>query len=140
MRENGLGFMEARAVIRPPPYSHAHARIAGNENFDTEMVKEYIENDVRSLGLSFEDLASDAYINHDGKTFWLPALAIRFAGHINAVSKMHRDVSRKCGRLVPKTPEIELPIDYVTNGVHNSWLSEPVASCSAATWPGLRAL
>ena len=67
--------------------------IAGNENFDTEMVKEYIENDVQSLGLAFEDLASDAYINHDGKTFWLPALAIRFSRYINAVSKMHRDVS-----------------------------------------------
>jgi starch phosphorylase len=128
MRENGLGFPEAKALIRASTVFTTHTPvIAGNENFDTEMVKEYLENDVRSLGLSFEDLASDAYINHDGKIFWLPALAIRFSRYINAVSKMHRDVSRQMwAGLFPNTPQSELPIDYVTNGVHNSWLSEPV--------------
>jgi starch phosphorylase len=129
MRENGLGFLEAKALIRASTVFTTHTPvIAGNENFDTEMVKEYIENDVRALGLSFEDLASDAYINHEEKTFWLPALAIRFSRYVNAVSKMHRDVSRQMwAGLFPNTPHIELPIDYVTNGVHNSWLSEPVA-------------
>ncbi|MCX5644078.1 MAG: alpha-glucan family phosphorylase [Phycisphaerae bacterium] len=128
MQEKGLGFMEAKAIIRASTVFTTHTPvIAGNENFDTEMVKEYIENDVRSLGLAFEDLASDAYINQDSKTFWLPALAIRFSRYINAVSRMHRDVSRRMwAGLFPNTPEIELPIDYVTNGVHNSWLSEPV--------------
>ncbi len=128
MRENGLGFLEAKALIRASTVFTTHTPvIAGNENFDTEMVKEYLENDVRSLGLSFEDLASEAYINHDEKTFWLPALAIRFSRYINAVSKMHRDVSRQMwAGLFPNTPQIELPIDHVTNGVHNSWLSEPV--------------
>jgi starch phosphorylase len=128
MRGNGLGFMEAKAIIRASTVFTTHTPvIAGNENFDTAMVKEYIENDVRSLGLPFEDLASEAVLNQDGKTFWLPALAIRFSRHINAVSKMHRDVSRRMwAGLFPNTPQMELPIDYVTNGVHNSWLSEPV--------------
>jgi len=128
MRENGLGFTEAKAMIRASTVFTTHTPvIAGNENFDTEMVKEYLENDVRSLGLSFEDLASDAFINQDGKTFWLPALAIRFSRYVNAVSKLHRDVSRQMwAGLFPNTPPIELPIDYVTNGVHNSWVSEPV--------------
>jgi starch phosphorylase len=128
MREKGLGYAEAKAIIRASTVFTTHTPvIAGNENFDTEMVKEYIENDVRALGLSFEDLAVDAYLDHDGKTFWLPALAIRFSHHINAVSKMHRDVSRRMwAGLFPNTPEVELPIDYVTNGVHNSWVSEPI--------------
>jgi starch phosphorylase len=129
MRASGLSFLEAKALIRASTVFTTHTPvIAGNENFDTEMVKEYVENDVRALGLSFEDLASDAYINHDEKTFWLPALAIRFSRYVNAVSRMHRDVSRQMwAGLFPHTPQIELPIDYVTNGVHNSWLSEPVA-------------
>jgi starch phosphorylase len=128
MREKGLSFVEAKAIIRASTVFTTHTPvIAGNENFDTEMVKEYIESDVRSLGLAFEDLASDAYINQDNKTFWLPALAIRFSRYVNAVSRMHRDVSRRMwAGLFPNTPQIELPIDYVTNGVHNSWLSEPV--------------
>ncbi len=128
MRESGLGFLEAKALIRASTVFTTHTPvIAGNENFDTEMVKEYLENDVRALDLSFEDLALDAHINHDDKIFWLPALAIRFSRYVNAVSKMHRDVSRQMwAGLFPNTPQIELPIDYVTNGVHNSWLSEPV--------------
>jgi len=128
MQGSGLDFTEAKAVIRASTVFTTHTPvIAGNENFDTAMVKEYIENDVQSLGLSFEDLASHAYIDHDRKTFWLPALAIRFSGHVNAVSKMHRDVSRRMwAGLFPNLAPVELPIDHVTNGVHNSWLSEPV--------------
>ncbi|MCU0915834.1 MAG: alpha-glucan family phosphorylase [Planctomycetes bacterium] len=128
MRDGGLGLREAKAVIRASTVFTTHTPvIAGNENFDTALVREYLENDLRALGLSFADLASDAFINQDGKTFWLPALAIRYARYINAVSKMHRDVSRRMwAGLFPNTPERELPIDHVTNGVHNSWLSEPV--------------
>jgi glycogen phosphorylase len=128
MRGDGLGFAEAKAVIRASTVFTTHTPvIAGNENFETAMVKEYIESDVRSLGLAFEDLAREAFINHDGKMFWLPALAIRFSRHVNAVSRLHRDVSRQMwAGLFPNTPQVELPIDEVTNGVHNSWLSEPV--------------
>ena len=107
--------------------------IAGNESFDTELVKEYIENEVQALGLSFDDLASHAFINDDKKIFWLPALAMRFSRHVNAVSKMHRDVSRRMwAGLFPDPPEIEMPIDYVTNGVHHSWLSEPFIETAQA--------
>ncbi len=128
MGEGGLSFAEAKAIIRASTVFTTHTPvIAGNENFDTGMVKEYIESDVRSLGLSFEDLASNAFLDHDDKTFWLPALAIRFSRYINAVSHLHRDVSRQMwAGLFPNTPQVELPIDHVTNGVHNSWLSEPV--------------
>ena len=53
MQEQGLGFEEAKAIIRASTVFTTHTPvIAGNENFDTEMVKEYIENDVRALGLA----------------------------------------------------------------------------------------
>jgi starch phosphorylase len=127
MRREGLGFMEAMAIIRASTVFTTHTPvIAGNENFETDLVREYLENDVQSLGLSFDDLASRAFINNDTKTFWLPVFAIRFSRYINAVSKMHRDVSRHMwAGLFPERPEMELPIDHVTNGVHHSWLSEP---------------
>jgi starch phosphorylase len=133
MGAGGLGFAEAKAVVRASTVFTTHTPvIAGNENFDSRMVKEYLEGNLRSLGLSFEDLASNAFINHDDKTFWLPALAIRFSRYVNAVSKLHRDVSRQMwASLFPQTPPLELPIDYVTNGVHNSWLSEPVGELLA---------
>jgi starch phosphorylase len=127
MQREGLGFLEAKAVIRASTVFTTHTPvIAGNENFATDLVKEYLESDVQSLGLSFEELAAHAFIDSDSKSFWLPALAIRFSRYINAVSEMHRDVSRRMwAGLFPNRPETELPIDNVTNGVHNSWLSEP---------------
>jgi len=127
MQRHGLGFIEAMAIIRASTVFTTHTPvIAGNENFETDLVREYLENDVQSLGLSFDDLASRAFINNDAKTFWLPVFAIRFSRYINAVSKMHCDVSRHMwAGLFPDRPESELPIDYVTNGVHHSWLSEP---------------
>jgi len=127
MRRDGLGFLEAMAVIRASTVFTTHTPvIAGNENFETDLVREYLESDVQSLGLSFDELASRGFINNDTKTFWLPVFAIRFSRYINAVSEMHRDVSRRMwAGLFPKWPETELPIDYVTNGVHHSWLSEP---------------
>jgi starch phosphorylase len=40
---------------------------------------------------------------------------------------MHGDVSRRMwAGLFPERPEVELPVGYVTNGVHCSWLSQPV--------------
>jgi starch phosphorylase len=127
MLREKLSFMEAKAMIRASTVFTTHTPvIAGNESFDTGLVREYIEPEVRTLGLSFEDLASHTYINGDTKTVWLPALAMRFSRYLNAVSKMHRDVSRRMwAGLFADQPEVEMPIDYVTNGVHHSWLSEP---------------
>lgn len=152
LREN-LSFMEAKALIRASTVFTTHTPvIAGNENFETALVKDYIEPEVRALGMTFDDLASYAFINGDKKTFWLPALAMRFARHMNAVSKLHRDVSRQMwAGLFPDQPEVEMPIDYVTNGVHHSWLSEPFidlfkrhvgpdyvhSACETQTWERL---
>ncbi|MEN6427333.1 MAG: alpha-glucan family phosphorylase [Phycisphaerales bacterium] len=120
-------FLEAKALIRASTVFTTHTPvIAGNENFDAGLVKEYIESEVRALGMSFDDLASHAFIDGDTRNFWLPALAMRFSKHLNAVSKMHRDVSRRMWMgLFPGQPKVEIPIDHVTNGVHHSWLSEP---------------
>lgn len=122
-----LDFMDAKALIRASTVFTSHTPvIAGNENFPTDLVREYVERDVLSLGLSFEDFAAQAFINNDTKTFWLPAFAMRFSRYLNAVSRLHRDVSRRMwAGLFPDRPETELPIDCVTNGVHHSWLSEP---------------
>lgn len=128
MREQRLSFEEAKAVIRASTVFTTHTPvIAGNERFETDLVEEYITPELESVGLSFDELASHGEMNHEKKVFWLPALAIRFAQQINAVSKMHGDVSRRMwAGLFPERPEVELPVGYVTNGVHCSWLSQPV--------------
>ena len=122
-----LSFAEAKALVRASTVFTTHTPVtAGNESFKTEMVKEYLESEAEALGMTFDELAALARFGDDEKVFWLPAFAIRFATHINAVSKLHGDVSRQMwADLFPGWQSQEIPIDYVTNGVHRSWLSQP---------------
>ena len=127
MVEQNFSFSEAKSLIRASTVFTTHTPvIAGNENFKTEKVKKYLEPAVKELGLSFDELGEHGFIENNKENFWLPALAIRFSRHVNCVSKLHREVSRKMwASLFPERPEVEIPMDYVTNGVHLSWLSEP---------------
>jgi starch phosphorylase len=127
MAEEKLSFSEARALIRTSTVFTTHTPvIAGNEHFDTKMVKKYLEQEIRQLGVSFDEFSAYGFIENNKDTFWLPALAIRFSRYVNGVSKIHGDVSRKMwSALFPTWQTVEIPIDYVTNGVHWSWISEP---------------
>jgi starch phosphorylase len=126
MAHKGLSLSESKALIRASTVFTTHTPvIAGNENFDTALVKKYLEPEIKQLGLSFDEFAADGFIDNNKDVFWLPAFAIRFAKYVNSVSKLHRDVSRRMwASLFPERPSVEIPIDYVTNGVHRSWLSE----------------
>ena len=127
MQEKKLSFTGAQATIRASTIFTIHTPvIEGNENFKIKRVKKYLESEVSSWGLSFEDFAQFGFVEGKTDVFWLPALAIRFSNFVNAVSSQHRDVSQKMWEnLFPERPKVEIPIDYVTNGVHTSWVSEP---------------
>ena len=46
-------------------------------------------------------------------------LAIRASGAINGVSRLHGEVSRGLFQpLFPRWPQSDVPVSYVTNGVH----------------------
>jgi len=121
-----MTFSQAKALIRASTVFTTHTPvIAGNENFESKLIKEYLEQETKSLGIPFDQLIAHGFIEDNNDVFWLPAFAMRFAKYINCVSKLHRDVSRKMwAGLFPQTPAMEIPIEYVTNGVHWSWLSE----------------
>ena len=129
MHGEKLSFAQARAIIRSSTVFTTHTPVlAGNENFETNLLRRYIEPYARSLGMSFEQLGEWGFVDQNRDVFWLPAFAIRFSGYVNGVSRLHRDVSRNMwSRIYPNTPKAEVPIGFVTNGVHRSWLSEPFA-------------
>lgn len=126
IHEEKLSFSEARAVIRSSTIFTTHTPlIEGNENFKTDLARKYLEGEVQTLGISFEEFAQLSFVENKKDTFWLPALAIRFSDFNNAVSLQHKDVSQEMWKnLFPKRPKAEIPIDHVTNGVHSSWVSE----------------
>jgi starch phosphorylase len=59
----------------------------------------------------------------------MTVLAIRLSQTSNGVSKLHGSVSRKMWRKIwPNLPEVEIPIDSITNGVHtHTWLSAEIS-------------
>ena len=70
-------------------------------------------------------------------------LAIRGSGAVNGVSRLHGQVSRRLFQpLFPRWPEDEVPVGYVTNGVHMpTWDSAPAddlwtEACGKDRWLG----
>ena len=64
-------------------------------------------------------LALGAHDSGGGMQFNMTALAMRSAAGINAVSKLHGEVTRQMwAGIWPGAPLAELPISHVTNGVH----------------------
>lgn len=126
MKEQGFSFSESRAIIRASTLFTTHTPvIEGNEHFELELIKKYLEPGIKSLGISFDEFARLGFVKGKEGLFWLPALAIRFSRFVNAVSRQHRDVSRKMWNdIFPESPAPEVPIEHVTNGVHISWISE----------------
>lgn len=126
MIEKKLSFQEAKAIIKASTVFTTHTPvIAGNENFSTELVKKYIEPEIKNLGMTFDDFAKAGYVDDSRDVFWLPALAIRFSNYVNAVSQQHGDVAKRMWTgLWPQRSIPEIPISYCTNGVHRGWVSE----------------
>ena len=122
-----FSFSEAKAIIRASTVFTTHTPvIAGNENFDTDLVKKYLEPTVKEMGLAFEKIAQLGYVNDNTKVFWLPAFAMQFSRYVNGVSNQHTQMSRKMwAGIFPERPIVEIPITAITNGVHMSWISPP---------------
>lgn len=127
MQDKRFSFSEAKAIIKVSTVFTTHTPvIAGNENFETALVKKYLQPKLREVNLTFEEIAKLGCINNNKDVFWMPAFAINFSRYINAVSRQHAGVSRKMWScLFAERPVIEIPISYVTNGVHTSWISPP---------------
>ncbi len=100
---------------------------AGHDVFPFQLIEKYFHSYWPELGLD-----RDAFFQlgiHPEKPaegFNMTAFALRLSGCRNAVSKRHGEVSRKMWRsLWPGVPEDQIPIDYVTNGVHVPTWVEP---------------
>ncbi|MDD3049810.1 MAG: alpha-glucan family phosphorylase [Candidatus Cloacimonetes bacterium] len=125
IKNEGFTFHEATELIRISTVFTTHTPVpAGNEKFPMELVKTYMKDKITSLGMSFEQFSELAKVKDD-ESFFMPALAIRFASFINGVSKLHSAVSKQMWHSIyPDLYEDEMPIDSITNGVHlQSWLS-----------------
>jgi glycogen phosphorylase len=98
---------------------------AGNDSFPFELMDRFFGGYWEQLGLDRETfLGLGSYDYAWGSQFSMTVLALRTTGKANGVSRLHGEVSRRIWQGVwPETPEAEIPIGHVTNGVHTeTWL------------------
>ena len=127
MLEKEFSFEEATEIIRCKNIFTTHTPIVeGNEHFDKRFIERYLKDKIDEIGFKLEDFYKFGEIEGDQNNFWLPAMAIRFSKYINGVSELHSHVSRNMWhKICPNLYESEVPITFITNGVHlQTWLSK----------------
>ena len=130
--ERGLSFNEAVELVRVTSVFTTHTPVpAGIDTFHPDLVRAYFESFAKSMGISIHVLLGFGRQDPRSKDeeFSMAVLALRLSSWINGVSRLHGVVSRKMWqRIWPRTPESDLPIVHVTNGVHiPSYISKGMA-------------
>ena len=123
IQNEGLSFDEAKEVGYYSNIFTTHTPVsAGIDIFDNQLVERYFGDYYRNeLKISDRDFYQLGTINKDipPSSFNMAHLAMNTAGFVNGVSRLHGEVSKKMWASGFKNvPFDEIPIDYITNGVH----------------------
>ncbi len=125
--QSGLTFAEAAESVRKHSIFTTHTPVpAGHDAFSYHLVDKYFGLYMNQLGITREEFLNlGAHEEEWGMAFNMTVLALNLSGQINAVSKLHGEVSRKMWQSVwPELEVDEIPIISVTNGVHvPTWIS-----------------
>jgi glycogen phosphorylase len=129
--ERGASFDDALEEIRQTTVFTTHTPVpAGHDAFPFHLVEKHLASAWGTLG-SHRDrfLALGSYDNGAGPQFNMTALALRSAAKVNAVSKLHGEVTRAMwAPMWPNLPEGDRPVEFVTNGVHlPTWISSELS-------------
>lgn len=131
MVENGKSFAKAVDFVRKTTIFTTHTPVpAGHDIFSIPMMDKYFASYIPMLGISREEfyrLGEDP--SASSASFNMTVFALRLSAHCNAVSKRHGEVARQMWQhLWQPLAEHEVPIDYITNGVHvPTWIDSRMA-------------
>jgi starch phosphorylase len=148
MQENSQPFETALAATRAGNLFTTHTAVAaGFDRFTPALIEQFLGRyTTEVLGLPVHDLLALGRQNPNdpSESFNMAYLAIRGSGSVNAVSRLHGQVSRHLfGPLFPNWPKDKVPVGFVTNGVHvPTWDSAAAdelwtKTCGKDRWLGL---
>jgi glycogen phosphorylase len=120
-----LDFRQALWATRAGNVFTTHTPVAaGFDRFSPELLRKYLpalEGSMAGMGVSLKEVLGlgRADPDDDSEPFNMAYLAMRGSGVCLGVSRLHGEVSRRIFQpLFPRLPEHEVPVGYVTNGVH----------------------
>ena len=137
----GVPFDMAAKHVRSTTIFTTHTPVpAGHDVFSAALVEKYLSKFGNKMGLSFRDFMLLGQERPDEPAFNMTVLGLKMADYRNAVSRIHQQVARKMWHnLWPDLKEEDVPITYITNGVHlPTWISSELYSvCEKYITPGL---
>jgi len=147
MEETGQPFDVALAVTRAGNLFTTHTAVAaGFDRFAPTLVEQYLGGYAeQKLGIPLHKLLALGRQNptDSSEPFNMAFLAIRGSGAVNGVSRLHGEVSRHLfAPLFPHSPQDEIPVGHVTNGVHMPTWDSAAAdelwtkACGKGRWLG----
>ncbi|WP_312260795.1 alpha-glucan family phosphorylase [Candidatus Igneacidithiobacillus taiwanensis] len=126
LEQHGGSLQTALIATRVGNIFTTHTPIAaGFDRFAADLMNHYLERAPDLFGLDAHDVLSLGRTTPTDaqEPFNMAWLALRGSGMINGVSQLHGEVSRAIFQpLFPRWPQSEVPVTFVTNGVHMpSW-------------------
>ena len=128
--EKGLTAAQAKEQIRATSIFTTHTPVpAGHDVFSFNEIEQVAGPFWNTMGISREQFMAFGQPGPSDQHYEMTLLSLRLAGRVNAVSARHREESRSIWRWVwgSDKPVDEIPIGYVTNGVHlSTWMARPL--------------
>jgi starch phosphorylase len=127
--ETGLTPSRAEEQIRATSVFTTHTPVpAGHDVFSPAEIEQVTGPFWNTMGMTREQFMALGSPGANDPRFEMTVLSLRLAGRVNAVSARHREESRRIWRWVwGNKPAAEVPIGFVTNGVHlGTWMARPI--------------
>jgi glycogen phosphorylase len=122
MAKTGKSFYDVEKAVRDRCVFTTHTPVpAGHDVFSTDLMDSFFAHYWPELGLERQQfLALGARrLGDPWEPFGMTVLALRLCRSSNGVSELHGQVSRQMWTaLYPNKTEDQVPIGYITNGVH----------------------
>lgn len=138
VQHNGLPFATALEMIRASTLFTTHTPVpAGHDAFNLGMFEHYMQALLNALPNDRQNIINLG-LDRDKNVFNMTYLAMNTATLRNGVSKLHGQVSREMFLGFHSGLNVEeVPIQYVTNGVHAStWLAKELKELYDRFLPG----
>jgi starch phosphorylase len=124
----GHSFEEAVKTIPAVTTFTTHTCVpAGSDEFPLWLIDKYFSQLWPQLNLTRDQFIDIARVKQawGGEAFSMPALALRLSEHHNGVSELHGHVARSVWQFLYPDREVhDVPIGYITNGVHTgTWMA-----------------
>ncbi len=126
----GMSLDAAVQRVRATTIFTTHTPVpAGHDRYDVDACWKALRRPLRTAGFTPETFAEFGREQPEEGPICMTVLALRMAGRVNGVSKLHGRVSREMWHEIYGCPVDEVPIGSITNGVHvPTWIAPEARS------------